>query len=207
MGHGVSTRTVPSGGNRTRLRFGLGLLLLEHLQENLDDIRVVPFPEILPQDFHGLVQRQGGALGHGGEHGDKVLHHRHNAGGKRDLPTTQPGRKTFPVETFVVIEDYVAIAAGARIFSISDWPGEGKRVCGPMVPDEHRNLNRGPVTIKKDVFIGLNAVVMPGVTVGEGAVIGANAVVSRDIEPWKIAVGAPAKPIAERDPVTVPDLP
>ncbi len=107
----------------------------------------------------------------------------------------------------VVIEDYVAIAAGARIFSISDWPGKGKRVCGPMVPDEHRNLNRAPVAIKKDVFIGLNAVILPGVTVGEGAVIGANAVVSKDIEPWKIAVGAPAKPIGERDPVTVPDLP
>ena len=107
----------------------------------------------------------------------------------------------------VEIGDYVAIAAGARIFSISDWPGEGKRCCGPMVPDEHRMLNRKPVKIGKDAFIGLNAVIMPGVTIGAGAVVGSNSVVTKDIPPWKIAVGLPAKPIADRDPVTLPDLP
>jgi galactoside O-acetyltransferase len=42
-------------------------------------------------------------------------------------------------------------------------------------------------------------VVLPGVTLGEGSVIGANSVVTKDTEPWKIYVGSPAKPIKDRE--------
>jgi acetyltransferase-like isoleucine patch superfamily enzyme len=107
----------------------------------------------------------------------------------------------------VEIGNCVAIASGARIFSISDWPGDGKRCAGPMVPDEQRNLNRGKIIVGDDAFIGLNVVIMPGVTIGKGAVVGSNSVVTKDIDPWKIAVGLPAKPVADREPVTVEDLP
>jgi len=107
----------------------------------------------------------------------------------------------------VIIEDYVGVASGAKIFSISEWPGEGKRLCGPMIPDEHRGLRRAPVRLERDSLIGANVVVMPGVTVGQGAVVGSNAVVTHDIPPWTIAVGAPAKPVGKRDPVTVEDMP
>ena len=47
---------------------------------------------------------------------------------------------------------------------------------------------------------------LPGVTIGEGAVIGASSVVNKDIPPWSIAVGSPAKVIGTRDKVTVPDI-
>ena len=107
----------------------------------------------------------------------------------------------------VEIADYVGVASGAKIFSISEWPGDGKRLCGPMIPEEQRGVRRGPVRLERDTLVGAHVVVMPGVTIGEGAVVGSNSVVTRDIPPWTIAVGAPAKPVAKRDPVTVEDLP
>lgn len=106
----------------------------------------------------------------------------------------------------VMIEDYVGIAAGVKVFSISEWPGGGKRLCGPMIPEEHRGLRRAPIRIERDTLIGTNVVIMPGITIGEGAVVGSNSVVTRDIPPWKIALGCPAKPIGDREPVNVRDM-
>ncbi|HEY0937782.1 MAG TPA: acyltransferase [Trebonia sp.] len=54
-------------------------------------------------------------------------------------------------------------------------------------------LNRGPVVIGDNVWLGRNAAVLPGVTIGSGSVIAANSVVSRDIPPNSLAGGAPAK--------------
>lgn len=58
----------------------------------------------------------------------------------------------------------------------------------------------GKVAVKKtkigdDVFIGLNAIIMPGVTVGDGAIIGAGAVVTRDVLPHTVVAGNPARQI------------
>ncbi|WP_050765162.1 DapH/DapD/GlmU-related protein [Fulvimarina pelagi] len=54
------------------------------------------------------------------------------------------------------------------------------------------------VSVGHDVWIGQNAVIMPGVTIGDGAVIGANAVVTRDVEPYAIVAGVPAKVLRKR---------
>lgn len=53
-------------------------------------------------------------------------------------------------------------------------------------------------TIGHDVWLGHAAIVMPGVSVGTGAVVGSGAVVTKDVEPYTIAVGVPAKPIKQR---------
>ncbi len=56
-----------------------------------------------------------------------------------------------------------------------------------------------PVVIKNDVWIACMSIIMPGVTIGEGAVIGAGSVVTKDVAPYTIVAGNPAKVIRELD--------
>jgi acetyltransferase-like isoleucine patch superfamily enzyme len=56
-----------------------------------------------------------------------------------------------------------------------------------------------PVRIGRNVWIGFEAVVLPGVTVGEGAVIGARAVVTEDVAPFTVVAGNPARAIRRLD--------
>jgi acetyltransferase-like isoleucine patch superfamily enzyme len=55
-----------------------------------------------------------------------------------------------------------------------------------------------PVTIASNVWLGRNVVVLPGVTIGEGAIIGAGPVVTKDIEKYEIVAGVPARKIKIR---------
>ena len=64
------------------------------------------------------------------------------------------------------------------------------------IPWANRDLHiKGPVLIEDSVWIGDNVVVLSGVTIGKGSVIGANSVVTKDIPPYSMAVGCPAKVI------------
>lgn len=60
--------------------------------------------------------------------------------------------------------------------------------------------NKGDINIGNDVWIGYEAVILQGVTVGDGAIIGARAVVTKDVEPYTVVAGVPAKPIKKRFP-------
>lgn len=59
-------------------------------------------------------------------------------------------------------------------------------------------LLKPPITISDQAWVCADAFVGPGVTVGEGAIVGARAVVTRDVEPWAIVAGNPAKFIKQR---------
>lgn len=56
----------------------------------------------------------------------------------------------------------------------------------------------GPVLVGDYAWIGYGALVCPGVRIGEGAVVGAGSVVSRDVEPWTVVAGNPARPVSKR---------
>lgn len=58
--------------------------------------------------------------------------------------------------------------------------------------------NHGDIVVGNDVWIGYEAVIMAGVTIGDGAIIGARAVVTKDVSPYTIVGGVPAKPIRRR---------
>ena len=58
--------------------------------------------------------------------------------------------------------------------------------------------NKGDIVVGNDVWIGYEAVILAGVTIGDGAIIGARAVVTKDVPPYTIVGGVPAKPIRKR---------
>ena len=67
--------------------------------------------------------------------------------------------------------------------------------------------NKGDIVVGNDVWIGYEAVILSGVTIGDGAVIGARAVVTKDVPPYTIMGGVPARPIRRRfDEATVETL-
>ncbi len=76
------------------------------------------------------------------------------------------------------------------------------------IPINDQPVLTGPVVIEDDVWIGLNVVVLQGVTLGRGSIIGAGAVVTRSIPPWSIAMGVPARVVSRRkgapDPESTP---
>ena len=76
---------------------------------------------------------------------------------------------------------------------------------GPMLPGDQSQAHSGNlgVSIGSDVWIGRGAQIMAGVTIGDGAVIGARSLVTNDVPPYAIAVGTPAKTLRHRFP---PDI-
>ena len=94
---------------------------------------------------------------------------------------------------YITIEDGVFISPRATLLchkrSVLDYYyGEDCNI----VPYEF-----GEIVLKKGCRIGLGSIVMPGVTIGEGAMIGAGSVVTKDVPAWTIAAGVPAKVIKQ----------
>ena len=96
----------------------------------------------------------------------------------------------------------------ARDLEIGEYVGwgPGARVLGSVhtgvpvdVPIIQTDLEIRPVRIGEWADIGVNAVVMPGVTIGRGAIVGAGAVVTRDVPPFSIVAGVPAKLLRWRE--------
>jgi acetyltransferase-like isoleucine patch superfamily enzyme len=87
----------------------------------------------------------------------------------------------------LTIGNNVSISEGVAIFTLEHDP------TSPSFDD------RGaPIVIHDRVFIGARAIILPGVTLKEGCVVAAGAVVTRDVEPYIIVGGVPAKPIGQR---------
>ncbi|MBI1879793.1 MAG: acyltransferase [Chloroflexi bacterium] len=68
----------------------------------------------------------------------------------------------------------------------------------PTRPIREQGITAHGIVIEDDVWIGAGATIMDGVTIGRGSIIGAGSVVNKDIPPYSIAVGTPAKPIRDR---------
>jgi acetyltransferase-like isoleucine patch superfamily enzyme len=66
------------------------------------------------------------------------------------------------------------------------------------IPMRHQPPESKPVRIEDDVWIGMGVKLLPGVTIGKGAIIGAGSVVTRSIPAYSIAIGAPCRVVRER---------
>jgi galactoside O-acetyltransferase len=98
----------------------------------------------------------------------------------------------------LVLEDFSFVASGTKIVCGSeDYTGGG--LVGPTIPEKYRELNYSTVTFEKYSGCGVNCSIMPGVTLSEGSILGANSLLTKNTEPWTIYVGSPAKPIKIRN--------
>jgi len=96
-----------------------------------------------------------------------------------------------------VIGDRVSTGPGTVFLSATYSHAPGLKMVDGMPQGESKVLG-GKLTVGNDVYIGARCVIMP-VNIGEGCVIGAGSFVNRDLEPWGIYVGSPAKRVAERE--------
>lgn len=95
--------------------------------------------------------------------------------------------------------NFTNIAVGGKIICGSDeFLGEGL-ISTPGIPEEFRdNLKIQPIIFEDFANVGANVVILPGITLGEGSVVGACSLLTNDTEPWTIYIGTPAKPIKVR---------
>lgn len=98
----------------------------------------------------------------------------------------------------LILKDFSGIAAGCRIIcSTDDFLGSG--MTNPMVPlAYHGKVEVTAVVLEKHALLGTNCIVFPGVRVGEGAVAAVGSVIKKDMEPWTVYSGSPARPRAPR---------
>jgi len=98
----------------------------------------------------------------------------------------------------LTMEDFSGLSAGCRIITGSD-DFTGPWLTNPTVPAEFTHVQRGHVHIKRHAVVGSNAIIFPGVTLGEGAAVGAGCLVRKNLEPWTIYAGHNPKPVGKRD--------
>lgn len=144
------------------------------------------------------------------------------AKGLRDkYPQYEIGRHTYGDPTIHTWEEkatlkigaFCSIAAGVQIFLggehrvdwVTTYPFNTLWECGRHITGHPKT--KGDVIIGNDVWIGAEAVIMSGVKIGDGAVIGLRAVITKDIEPYAIYAGNPARLIRKRfDDTTIQQL-
>lgn len=106
----------------------------------------------------------------------------------------------------IELEDYVTIAWGVVIYDSDShslnpeerhldfqmYTANVRKGCGVVDGKRWEVVKTNPIKICRDAWIGMNATILKGVTVGEGAVVGACSVVTRDVEPYTVVAGNPA---------------
>lgn len=100
--------------------------------------------------------------------------------------------------TALIIQDFCFISVGAKMICASErFMGEG--LIGPLIPEEYKDdIISGPIVLQRFSGVCANSVVMPGVTMAQGSILGANSFLKESTEPWTIYAGSPARPIRER---------
>lgn len=97
----------------------------------------------------------------------------------------------------ITLADFSGLSQNVSIYSSSD-DYTGKSLTNPTVPDKYRDVKVAPVTIERHVIVGSGAVILPGVTISEGASVGALSLVTKSLEAWSVYFGTPAKRLKAR---------
>jgi len=117
------------------------------------------------------------------------------------------GGSTFISNSEIIIEDNVTIAWGSTFYTHNSHSLDYKERQNDMALQLENLRNKKkmtesknwqtvvskPIRICKNAWIGMNCIILKGVTIGEGAIVGAGSVVAKDVEPWTVVAGNPAK--------------
>lgn len=96
-----------------------------------------------------------------------------------------------------IMESFSSFAARVTVFGGTD-DYTGASLTNPCVPEEFRRITTGLVRICRHTIVGTSSVIMSGVTIGEGAALGACSLVMKDLRPGGIYAGVPARLIRAR---------
>jgi acetyltransferase-like isoleucine patch superfamily enzyme len=137
---------------------------------------------------HALYRRMGMAIGSGAR-----VH--------RGLELRAPGNVTVGSGSVIGFD---AILDGRRGITIGRHVNLSSRVAIWTLQHDHRDPRfgdtGGPVVVGDRAWISYQATILPGVSIGEGAIVAAGAVVTKDVAPFTIVAGVPAQPVAQRSP-------
>jgi galactoside O-acetyltransferase len=97
----------------------------------------------------------------------------------------------------VELKDFSTVSAKCMIFSESD-DYSGNSLTNPMVNAKYRFPYGGKITLEKHALVGAGCVILPAVTIEEGACVGAMSLVVKDVPSWTVNVGVPCRVIKER---------
>lgn len=118
------------------------------------------------------------------------------------LTSVKIGDDTYPNIGIIVIDDYqnqeelleignrVALAPGI-VFAADSAPNASRLRDIPYV--RNNLIKRAKIIVEDDVWIGANAVILPGIRIGRGVIVGAGAVVTADVPPYTVVAGIPAR--------------
>jgi chloramphenicol O-acetyltransferase type B len=111
-------------------------------------------------------------------------------------PTSYGTPQVLGTETEVTVGKYCSIANSA-IFDGGIQHNTKWLTTYPLWkfggPEKREGMSKGPITVGNDVWIGHEAMIMSGVTIGDGAIIAARAVVTKDVQPYAVVGGVPAR--------------
>ncbi len=97
----------------------------------------------------------------------------------------------------VYIHDFCTLAYGVKVFAQSD-DYSGSTMVNSLIPKKYKDEIFAKVVLEKQVIVGANSTILPGVTISEGCSVGAMTLINKSTDPWGIYVGNPARRIKER---------
>ena len=97
----------------------------------------------------------------------------------------------------IELEDFSGVSIGCTILS-SNADYSGKFMTNPNIDEKYLNTHSAPVVLGKHSLVGCGSVILPGVSLGQGAVIGANSLVKESVPDFEIWCGSPVKKVKNR---------
>ena len=98
----------------------------------------------------------------------------------------------------ITLDDFAQVSGKCSIYSSSD-DFSGTYLVGPTIPSEFLNVKHLSVHLKSHTLLGCNTVIMPGVTIGFNTAVGAMSLVLKDLAPYGLYAGIPAKFLMRRE--------